>query len=173
MSLVETDWLENNKDKVKIIDCSWHMPQTKRNGFEEYKTQHIPESIFFDLDDNSDKNTNLPHMLVNKNEWEKIVSKMGIKNEDMIIIYDNSDVVSSCRCWFNFIYFGHDPKLVHVLNGGLQKWISEKREITDNKTNIQLSKYQSIEKKILVKDKKTIDQNIFEQNFMVIERRKY
>ena len=55
MSLVETDWLENNKDKVKIIDCSWHMPQTKRNGFEEYKTQHIPESIFFDLDDNSDK----------------------------------------------------------------------------------------------------------------------
>jgi len=128
MSLVETDWLENNKDKVKIIDCSWHMPQTKRNGFEEYKTQHIPESIFFDLDDNSDKNTNLPHMLVNKNEWEKIVSKMGIKNEDMIIIYDNSDVVSSCRCWFNFIYYGHDPKLVHVLNGGLKKWLEEKRK---------------------------------------------
>ena len=85
MSLVETDWLENNKDKVKIIDCSWHMPQTKRNGFEEYKNQHIPKSIFFDLDDNSDKNTNLPHMLVNKNEWEKIVSKMGIKNELSLI----------------------------------------------------------------------------------------
>ena len=132
MSLVETDWLENNKDKVKIIDCSWHMPQTKRHGFEEFKTQHIPESIFFDLDDNSDKNTSLPHMLVNKNEWEKIVSKMGIKNEDMIIIYDNSDVVSSCRCWFNFIYYGHDPKLVHVLNGGLKKWLEEKRKITNN-----------------------------------------
>ena len=47
MSLVETDWLENNKDKVKIIDCSWHMPQTKRNGFEEYKAQHIPESVSY------------------------------------------------------------------------------------------------------------------------------
>ena len=94
MSLVETDWLENNKDKVKIIDCSWHMPQTKRNGFEEYQNRHIPESIFFDLDDNSNKNTNLPHMLVNKNEWEKIVSDMGIKNQDKIIIYDNSDAVS-------------------------------------------------------------------------------
>ena len=36
MSLVDTSWLENNIDKVKIIDCSWHMPQTQRNGFEEY-----------------------------------------------------------------------------------------------------------------------------------------
>ena len=130
MSLVETDWLENNKDKVKIIDCSWHMPQTKRNGFEEYKTQHIPESIFFDLDDNSDKNTNLPHMLVNKSEWEKIVSKMGIKNEDMIIIYDNSDVFSACRCWFTFFYFGHNPKKLSVLNGGLKNWKNSGGETT-------------------------------------------
>ena len=36
MSLVDTSWLEKNIYKVKIIDCSWHMPQTQRNGFEEY-----------------------------------------------------------------------------------------------------------------------------------------
>ena len=171
MSLVETDWLENNKDKVKIIDCSWHMPQTKRNGFEEYKTQHIPESIFFDLDDNSDKNTNLPHMLVNKNEWEKIVSKMGIKNEDMIIIYDNSDVVSSCRCWFNFIYYGHDPKLVHVLNGGLKKWLEEKRKVTNNLSKVIESDYKSFENQELVKNKDSINQNIETQNFKVVDAR--
>ena len=46
MSLVETDWLFNNLDKVKIIDCSWHMPQTKRNGFEEYK-KNIFQMQFF------------------------------------------------------------------------------------------------------------------------------
>ena len=27
MSLVETDWLENNLSKVKLIDCSWHLPK--------------------------------------------------------------------------------------------------------------------------------------------------
>ena len=53
MPLRETDWLEKNINTVKIIDCSWHMPQTKRNGFEEYKKHHIPNSIFFDLDKNS------------------------------------------------------------------------------------------------------------------------
>ena len=46
MSLVETDWLEKNLQNVKIVDSSWHMPQTKRNGIVEYKNQHIPNAIF-------------------------------------------------------------------------------------------------------------------------------
>ena len=171
MSLVETEWLEKNLDSVKIIDCSWHMPQTKRNGFDEYKKQHIPNAIFFDLDDNSKKNTDLPHMLIEINNWDKIVSKMGIKNDDKIIIYDNSDVISSCRCWFNFIYFGHDPKLIHVLNGGLKKWIKEKRKITNDLTDIQISNYKSFEKKELVKNKQLIDENINIQKFKVIDAR--
>ena len=171
MSLVETDWLQKNIDNVKIIDCSWHMPQTKRNGFEEYKKYHIKDSIFFDLDNNSKKDTDLPHMLVEANHWEEIVSGMGIMENDKIVIYDNSDVISSCRCWYNFIYFGHDPKLVHVLNGGLQKWINEKRQITNEKTIVKISKYQSFEKKELVKNKRLINQNIIEKNFEVIDAR--
>ena len=171
MSLIETDWLDKNTDNVKIIDCSWHMPQTNRIGSDEYKNQHIPNAIFFDLDNNSKKNIDLPHMLVEKKEWEEIVSKMGINKRDRIIIYDNSDVVSSCRCWFNFIYFGHDPKLVHVLNGGLKKWISEKRKITKDITNVQISNYKALEKKQLVKNKDLIDQNIDVQKFKVVDAR--
>ena len=171
MSLVETDWLKKNIGSVKIIDCSWHMPQTKRSGIKEYKNQHIPNSIFFDLDANSKKEIDLPHMLVNQSDWEQIVSKMGVKNEDEIVIYDNSDVISSCRCWFNFIYFGHNPKLVHVLNGGLKKWIKENNEVTKNIINIQPSNYKSFEKKELVKNKKSINQNINEKKFKVIDAR--
>ena len=171
MSLVETDWLDKNLKNVKIIDCSWHMPQTKRNGFHEFKNRHIQNAIFFDLDNNSKKNTKLPHMMVKKNDWEKIVSRMGINNEDNIVIYDNSDVISSCRCWFNFIYFGHDPKLVSVLNGGFEKWIKEKRKITNNLTEIKISNYMAIEKKELIKDKKMINQNINTQKFKVIDAR--
>ena len=88
MSLVETDWLEKNLKNVKIIDCSWHMPQAQRDGFEEYKNQHIPHAIFFDLDDNSKKNVGLPHMLVEIKDWEKIVEKMymGEKIKDSELI---------------------------------------------------------------------------------------
>ena len=171
MSLVETDWLNKNIDKVKIIDCSWHMPQTGRTSFDEYKNQHIPNAIFFDLDKNSKKKTKLPHMLVEREDWEKIVSNMGINNDDRIVIYDNSDVISSCRCWFNFIYFGHDPRMVHVLNGGFKKWAKEKKETTNEVKNIQVSNYKGLEKKELVKNKEMINQNIDSQKFNVIDAR--
>ena len=115
MSLVSSDWLEKNLDDVKIIDCSWHMPDINRNPHEEYSSEHIPGAIFFDLDKNSEQNTELPHMLPTKEKWEEIVSSLGISNKDKIVIYDNSDVLSSCRGWYNFIYFGHERELVRVL----------------------------------------------------------
>ena len=171
MSLVNTNWLEKNLTKVKIIDCSWHMPQTNRNGLEEYNREHIPNAIFFDLDDNSKKNTDLPHMLTDKNSWEKIVSNMGIKNEDEIIIYDSSDVISSCRCWYNFIYFSHDPKLIHVLDGGLKKWNNEQKPTTIALTKTLKTNYKAVEKKELVKNKAEIDKNISTKKFKVIDAR--
>ena len=147
------------------------MPLTNRNGFEEYKKQHIPNSIFFDLDKNSNQNTDLPHMLTDKNSWENIVSNMGIKNKDEIVIYDNSDVISSCRCWYNFIYFGHNQKLTHVLNGGLKKWIKENKNTTSNLTKLIKSNYKANEKKQLVKNKIEIDKNISKKEFEVIDAR--
>ena len=171
MSLVNTDWLEKNLDTVKIIDCSWHMPQTKRNGFEEYQEIHIENAIFFDLDKNSKPDTDLPHMLTDIQSWGRILSSMGIKNEDQIIIYDNSDVISSCRCWYNFIYFGHNPNLVHVLDGGLKKWAKQNKDTTNTLTKIIKSNYKAIEKKELVKDKLEIDKNISKKEFDVIDAR--
>ena len=141
MSLVSTDWLDNNHSEVKIIDSSWHMPNTNRNAYEEYKKEHIKNAIFFDIDKYSNKKTELPHMLPNEKEWEKIVSNLGIANEDRIIAYDNSDVISSCRCWYTFIFFGHNPNLVSVLNGGLLKWKKENKKTTN-----EVSKH---EKKII------------------------
>ena len=171
MSLVDTNWLEKNLDEVKIIDCSWHMPQSKRNGFEEYQDRHIKNAIFFDLDKNSKTDIDLPHMLTDIKSWEHILSDMGIKNEDQIIIYDNSAVISSCRCWYNFVYFGHDPDLVHVLDGGLKKWINEKKKTVNSSTKTISSNYIANEKKELVKDKKQIDENININKFKVIDAR--
>ena len=171
MSLVTTDWLNKNLSRVKIIDCSWHMPQANRNGFEEYTKQHIENAIFFDLDKNSNQHTDLPHMLTDENTWEKIISDMGIDNEDEIVVYDNSDVISSCRCWYNFIYFGHNPKLIHVLDGGLKKWNNEKKQTTNIIPKNINSSYKANSKKELVKNKQEIDKNISSKEFKVIDAR--
>ena len=146
------------------------MPKTKRSGLNEYKKKHIENAIFFDLDKNS-KKINLPHMLTTKNSWEKIVSKMGINNKDKIIIYDNSDIFSACRCWYNFIYFGHNPSLVHVLDGGFKKWKLEKRKITKEKFNYPKTNYKASENLDLIKNKNQINKNIYKKKFLVVDAR--
>ena len=78
MSLVSSEWLEKNINKVKILDCSWHLPNVNRDPYNEYTQEHITNAIFFDLDKNSEQNTNLPHMLPDKNAWEKIIVKQKI-----------------------------------------------------------------------------------------------
>ena len=110
-------------------------------------------------------------MLPKKNDWEKIVSNLGIKNNDHIVIYDNSDVVSSCRCWFNFIYFGHNPNLVHILNGGLKKWMLENRPLTNEKTNLTRTNYKASTKDELLLNFDQIEKNIIKNDFCLVDAR--
>lgn len=169
--LVSTDWLEKNIDKVKIFDASWHLPNLNRKAEEEYKLNHIKNSIFFDIDKYSNQNTSLPHMLPSKNDWKNIVSKLGIKNSDHIIIYDNSEVFSACRVWYSFIYFGHNPNLVSVLDGDFNKWLHEKRPTSKEILRVFKSEYDVTEDVSLVINKDQVNENIKNKRFQLIDAR--
>ena len=172
MTLVSTDWLSENLNKVKIIDASWHLVKN-RNAIEEYNKEHIENAIFFDLDKSSSQKKSLAHghFLPTASDHEKIISEMGISNSDKIIIYCYSDLISSCRAWFQFLYFGHDPKLVSVLNGGMKKWKLEGRKITNSKTKIIKSNYRAKENKNMIKLKSQIDENIKNREFTIVDGR--
>jgi thiosulfate/3-mercaptopyruvate sulfurtransferase len=147
------------------------MPSTERDGYREYANGHIPGAIFFDLDKNSEPNTDLPHMLPKATYFQKVVSDLGIINKDKIVIYDNSDVFSACRCWFTFFYFGHDPKKLSILNGGLKKWKLENKTVSKTIRLIKKSNYFVNEQKDLVKNIMEIKKNIIDQKFEVIDAR--
>ena len=169
--LVSTDWLEENLENVKIFDASWHLPSTNRNASNEFKSAHIKNSNFFDIDEHSNKKTNLPHMLPEKSYWERIMSELGIKNSDHIVIYDNSDVISSCRVWYTFLYFNHNPNLVSVLDGGFKKWIKEEKETTKEINKFEKTSYLAEENSSLVLNKDQIIANIKDKKFELIDAR--
>ena len=169
--LVSSEWLNQNLDKVKILDASWHLPNVKRNSFEEYKTSHIINSVFFDIDKYSNQKTNLPHMLPSKEDWEIIVSNLGISNSDHIIVYDNSEVFSSCRVWYTFLYFGHNPDLVSVLDGNFEKWVKEKRPVSKEIAKNEKSNYRANENSSLVINKSKVNENITQNKFQLIDAR--
>ena len=163
--LVSTEWLAKNFVNVKILYASWDLPNVNRNSFEEYKSNHIINSIFFDIDKNSNQKTSLPHMLPSKEDWEIIVSDLGISNSDHVVVYDDSDVFSSCRVWYTFLYFGHDPKLISVLDGDFKKWINEERPTSKKIINIEKSKYVAKENTSLVINKDEVNKNIVSKKF--------
>jgi thiosulfate/3-mercaptopyruvate sulfurtransferase len=171
MSLVNTNWVEKNLNEVKILDASWHMPSTNRDAYKEFLSEHIENSQFFDLDKNSALDSTLPHMLPSKEKWEEIISNYGINNQDKIVIYDNSEVISSCRCWYMFVYFGHDISKIFILDGGLKKWKIDNKKITNNLPSSNKSNYLAKEIKNLVLNKLQINENIKLNNFQVIDAR--
>ena len=180
MTLVSTEWLSNNLSKVKIFDASWHMPNSNRNSQKEYLDKHIPEAMFWDLDQHSDKDSPYPHMMSNSDYWTRMLWSFGIQNDDHIIIYDYSDIYSACRLWFALKYFGH--KKVSVLDGGMKKWLKENRP-TSKEVDKDLGKFSSIDKlnpknkyKVSentewIKNKKQIDENIKTSSFQTVDAR--
>jgi thiosulfate/3-mercaptopyruvate sulfurtransferase len=125
--LVSTDWLAEHlgEPDLVVVDASWHMPATGRNGRDEYLKAHIPGARFLDIDELSDRQHPAPHMLPNATEFGAAMERLGIGRDDRIVVYDNSPLRTAARGWFMLRHFGGDP--VAILDGGLQKWVAEAR----------------------------------------------
>ena len=126
-ALVETDWLADNLDAVKVLDGSWYLPAQKRDPVAEYHAGHIPGAQFFPIDEIADPNSDLPHMLPSAEDFGKAIGAMGITNSDRIVVYDGIGLQSAARVWWEFRTFRHYD--VAVLNGGLPKWKAEGRPL--------------------------------------------
>ena len=126
-SLVSTDWLSQHlgETDLVVVDSSWHMAASGRNGREEYLAAHIPGARFLDIDELSDGSSPAPHMLPSAKDFGPAMERLGIGREDRIVIYDNSPIRTAARGWFMLRHFGAEH--ASILDGGFQKWISEGR----------------------------------------------
>ena len=140
---------KSDKQNVKIMDATFFLPDSILDAEEEYKKKHIPNSVFFDINKIADPKNPLPHMIPSKEIFSIMMQNLGLNNQDEIIIYDNSPLLSSARAWFLFRYFGHEN--IFILNGGLKNWEKNGGEITNKKTIISTGNFHSkTEKKDLV-----------------------
>lgn len=129
--IVETDWLAAHLDApdLLIFDGSWHLPETGRDPKQEFLAEHIPGALFFDIDDLSDENSSLPHMLPSTVKFASRMKKLGVGDGMRIVVYDTLGLYSAARVWWTFRVMGHED--VAVLNGGLPKWKTEGRPLED------------------------------------------
>jgi thiosulfate/3-mercaptopyruvate sulfurtransferase len=128
---VSTQWLSEHLQSpdISVLDCSWHMPATRRVGHAEFLEARIPGAQFFDIDLISDTESSLPHMLPSPEKFASHVRKMGIGDGKKVVCYDSAGLFSAARVWWMFKVFGHAD--VAVLDGGLPKWKAEGRPLED------------------------------------------
>ena len=127
--LVSTDWLlaHLSDPAVVVIDASWHMPATNRDGRREFLAGHIPGAAFFDLDAVSDHTSPLPHMLPSPEDFASAMGALGVSNDVRVVVYDAAGLFSAPRLWWMLRIFGHEH--VAILDGGLPNWTAEGRPL--------------------------------------------
>ena len=110
-----------------MIDASWHLPNTGRIGAAEFRAEHIPGAVFFDIDTIADHDQGLPHMLPKPETLAKAMTALGLGDGMRFVVYDTPGLYAAARVWWTLR--AYRVEAVRILEGGLPKWIKEGRPL--------------------------------------------
>ena len=132
-SIVSTDWLEKEIGASDLVLLDASVPPVVLGYFSvncDGQFSVIPGAKRFDYDKVVCKpNSSLPHMMPERDLFEEEVRKLGINTTSTVVVYDDVGLYASPRAWWMFRAMGHDR--VAVLDGGLPKWLSENRIVSE------------------------------------------
>lgn len=111
-----------------ILDVRWRLGDPL--GREHYYSGHIPGAQFVDLtaDLSAPAHSRLGrHPLPSHDDFEEALRKVGVNNDERVVVYDDSGNTAAARAWWMMRWAGkHD---VYLLDGGLKAWIAEGEDL--------------------------------------------
>ncbi len=127
--LVSTQWLQDElgAPDLRVIDATMFLPDSDRDARAEYDAAHIPGAVFLDIDDVSDHDSDLPHMLPSAEKFASRMQSLGLGDGNRFVVYDNSPLHSAARIWWMLKIYG--AHYAAILDGGLEKWRAEGRPL--------------------------------------------
>ncbi len=137
-NLVCTKWVKErlgNTDAV-IFDCRFSLMDPEY-GEKAYKKEHIEGAIKINLDKDLASKVEKHggrHPLPKVEEFKSFMEDLGVSNNSTVIVYDDGDLAGASRLWWMLKYIGIEN--VHVMEGGIKKWILENNPTTDEISNI-------------------------------------
>ncbi len=172
-ALVSTQWLADHLDDpdLAIVDASFFVPGGTAPAKEKYAEGHIPGAIFFDINDIADPDADQDHTMPSAQVFSTKVGALGISNDTFVVAYDAmGGGCAAARVWWMFKAFGHDR--VAVLDGGIGKWTTENRPLTQDIPKKEGATYSAIREAVDdVKYKADIKANIAASAFQLVDAR--
>ncbi len=132
---------QNQSSPIRFVDCQYQLTEPSW-GFMQYQLQHLPGSIYFDLDKDLSGQVATHGGRHPMPDWHDFIQKLeenGISNQDHVIVYDQGDGSYASRLWWMLSYLG--MKNVSVLNGGIQAWVREGYPVTKEKTEYEKAEF--------------------------------
>lgn len=132
--LVDSEWLAQQLDnpQVVIVDCRFQLANPDW-GEDEYKKSHIKDAYYLNLDRDLSSKVQRHggrHPLPDINVLAQKFAAMGIiKNETLVVAYDDSRFAFAARLWWLLRYLGHYK--VVLLDGGWNAWVEGDYPVTD------------------------------------------
>jgi thiosulfate/3-mercaptopyruvate sulfurtransferase len=139
-TLVSTAELAAHPD-WRVLDCRHDLAKPAL-GEEQYREAHIPGALFAHLDrDLSAPKTgrNGRHPLPRPELFTAWLGSQGIEPSNQVVCYDAGNGAMAARLWWMLRWIGHES--VAVLDGGLAKWLAEKRPVTPELPRFAPSQY--------------------------------
>ena len=118
------------KEGVKVVEVDYD-PKTA------YELGHIPGAILIDW--KKDLNKYPERDIISPEEFEKLMSRLGISNDDHVILYGDYNNWFAAFAFWVFEMYGHEK--ISILNGGRNKWIELGYPMTKEKPVIEPSTY--------------------------------
>ncbi len=172
-TLVSVNWLNEHlyDSNIIVLDASYHLPTVQRDPDMEFVEQHIPRALRFDIDEISDQQSELPHMLSSAEDFDAAMQDLGVGNGMQVVIYDSVGLFSAARAWWMFRYFGHYE--VAVLDGGLPAWIAAGYATESGRGKVQPTPYPFKSKKHLdwTITAEHLKENITSNEYLVLDAR--
>lgn len=156
--LISTAELANylGEADLRVIDGSWFMDG--RDARAAWRETHIPKAVFFDIDEVANTTSPLPHMLPSPEKFAQAAGDLGVSETDRIVIYDQQGLFSAARVWWTFRAMG--ALNVQVLDGGLPKWVKEKRPIESGGVGVRPALFQPRFRPALIRSMEAVAQEL-------------
>ncbi|KAE8611648.1 hypothetical protein XENTR_v10012546 [Xenopus tropicalis] len=175
-ALVSASWLSAALKEsqagaaLRVLDASFYYPAI-RDGRKEYAEKHIPEALYFDIDECKDKSSPYEVMLPSEADFAKYVGKLGINNESHVVVYDadHLGMYYAPRAWWMFKVFGHHK--VSVLDGGFRNWLSQGLQVTAEVPKVEPETYKAVLNSSRVKTYEDILRNMDSKEFQLVDSR--
>ena len=65
--------------QVRLLDTSWYLEKSGRDGRTEFRHHHIPGAWFFDLDAASSPDSEFDHTVPSAGHFSQYVSQLGVR----------------------------------------------------------------------------------------------